>query len=1117
MRPVRLELNGFAGFRAPTVVDFTDADYFALVGPTGSGKSTILDALTFALYGSAYRWGRSNAIAYALAPTSNRCTVSLIFDVGSQRYQVAREVRRVGQQIQQKSVSLVQFTDPTATVVEADGPQPEVLAGEIKELNPAIEQLLGLSFDDFCQCVVLPQGDFARFLSANAGARQQILLKLLGAAQYEGIGKRASAQADQAANEVEILNDQLSRHADATPDAEAAAQARVEALEHLAVTIDQLVPQITAAHTSAHAADARADTLRGETALLTSIRTPDGIEELQRQATQAQTAARQARDAADAAAQTLFDATQKAQSGPQRSDLTRTRDRYAEKADLVGRRDGVIAAAERAQEEVAQREQQLKASKDAVDEARRSAEETRERRDHARQTHEKLQQRLQLLAAVRTPDGITDLTSRAAAQGDEAEAAAGQLTAARDAHEQAVRALAAAGDGSRLTDAHQTLDELLDVIGALTDATGELGACAETASRTAAAVADAQARLSAATAALEQAQALAGAAQLRPQLQVGHDCPVCEQNVTTLPPPLSDPALDAAEKARAAAAREHRDLLAQHEDAKTKAADKQRTVDQLTTQRSLLDTRLATLLPGRPAGTDRDCTADRAQLDELTASRDQLTNDEQQARDALQTAQIAHDSAVSIVTELQRELDQARNALHSTLGMVAALDPPTADTDDLTANWAHLEVWARIQTATAERDLEAAAAATTDAEKAHSDATGTREETDRAQADSQTAHTAAVRDAATADLEKTNLAGRLSELDTLLDQAPPEDELTALFEECARLEAAVKTATADAGDTREESKAAAAEKEQWQDRTAKARSELTTSRDTVAALNPPSLDTDDLAAAWAILTDWASRSVSHRQAATARAESDAQSAHAEADQLLERLETLLRDNDLDPHDLGDIPGRAAQAPRIVAVAAERARGHIETIQRSRTNAASIRVKIETARTRQQVAAELARLMRSNRFPQWLANSVLDTLVAGASQSLRQLSGDRFDLSHQKGEFYVIDHFDADSARSVRTLSGGETFQASLALALALSDQLAGLGGATKLESIFLDEGFGTLDADSLQTVADTLENLAQGERMVGVITHVTALAEQIPVQFHVQRDTRTSTVTRQGT
>jgi exonuclease SbcC len=187
------------------------------------------------------------------------------------------------------------------------------------------------------------------------------------------------------------------------------------------------------------------------------------------------------------------------------------------------------------------------------------------------------------------------------------------------------------------------------------------------------------------------------------------------------------------------------------------------------------------------------------------------------------------------------------------------------------------------------------------------------------------------------------------------------------------------------------------------------------------------------------------------------------------------------------------------------------------IQRSLADAAAVQDKIDSARTRQQVAAELARLMRSNKFPQWLADSALDTLVAGASQSLRRLSGDRFDLSHHKGEFYVIDHSDADSQRSVRTLSGGETFQASLSLALALSDQLAGMGGATKLESIFLDEGFGTLDPDSLEMVADTLENLAQGERMVGVITHVTGLAERVPVRFQVHRDPHTSVVTREGT
>jgi len=106
---------------------------------------------------------------------------------------------------------------------------------------------------------------------------------------------------------------------------------------------------------------------------------------------------------------------------------------------------------------------------------------------------------------------------------------------------------------------------------------------------------------------------------------------------------------------------------------------------------------------------------------------------------------------------------------------------------------------------------------------------------------------------------------------------------------------------------------------------------------------------------------------------------------------------------------------------------------------------------------------------------------------------------------------------ADSTRPVRTLSGGETFQASLALALALSRQVASLAasGAAKLESIFLDEGFGTLDETSLDVVAATLENLAAtGERMVGVITHVPALADRIPVRFQVTRSGAKSRIER---
>jgi DNA repair protein SbcC/Rad50 len=143
---------------------------------------------------------------------------------------------------------------------------------------------------------------------------------------------------------------------------------------------------------------------------------------------------------------------------------------------------------------------------------------------------------------------------------------------------------------------------------------------------------------------------------------------------------------------------------------------------------------------------------------------------------------------------------------------------------------------------------------------------------------------------------------------------------------------------------------------------------------------------------------------------------------------------------------------------------------------------------------------------------------VDSLVEFASANLAGLSGGQFDLTHSEGEFYVIDHADADSRRSVRTLSGGETFQASLALALALSSQMSSLpaAGGARLDSIFLDEGFGTLDPETLDVVASTLETLAQDDRMVGVITHVAALAERVPVRFHVARDAKTSTVVREG-
>ena len=162
---------------------------------------------------------------------------------------------------------------------------------------------------------------------------------------------------------------------------------------------------------------------------------------------------------------------------------------------------------------------------------------------------------------------------------------------------------------------------------------------------------------------------------------------------------------------------------------------------------------------------------------------------------------------------------------------------------------------------------------------------------------------------------------------------------------------------------------------------------------------------------------------------------------------------------------------------------------------------------------------LGTLLRSDRFERWLCQEALDSLVGAASETLLQLSGGQYELQRgERNDLVVIDHNDAGTQRPVNTLSGGETFQASLALALALSSQVVALsGGRRDLNSMFLDEGFGTLDDTTLDTVAATLERLAgDSDRMVGIVTHVAALAERVPVQFAVRRDGASSRVRRVG-
>ncbi len=140
-------------------------------------------------------------------------------------------------------------------------------------------------------------------------------------------------------------------------------------------------------------------------------------------------------------------------------------------------------------------------------------------------------------------------------------------------------------------------------------------------------------------------------------------------------------------------------------------------------------------------------------------------------------------------------------------------------------------------------------------------------------------------------------------------------------------------------------------------------------------------------------------------------------------------------------------------------------------------------------------------LRGDAFQDYLLSQVQAKLARRASHILREVTAGRYDLWLEAGEYQVHDAWHASELRHAKTLSGGETFIASLALALALSDTIAG----NALGALFLDEGFGTLDADTLDAVASVLESLTREGRMVGVITHVEALTARLPARLTVSK------------
>ena len=139
----------------------------------------------------------------------------------------------------------------------------------------------------------------------------------------------------------------------------------------------------------------------------------------------------------------------------------------------------------------------------------------------------------------------------------------------------------------------------------------------------------------------------------------------------------------------------------------------------------------------------------------------------------------------------------------------------------------------------------------------------------------------------------------------------------------------------------------------------------------------------------------------------------------------------------------------------------------------------------------------------------------DRIIARANTRLMVMTGGQYEMKRCRGssnlrsqsglELDVIDHYNG-SERSIRTLSGGESFQASLSLALGLADEIQASAGGIRLDTMFVDEGFGSLDSESLEQAVQALAGLAESKRLVGIISHVDELKNRIDRQIVVKKE-----------
>lgn len=1122
MRLHRLEMVAFGPFAETTVVDFDalGADgLFLLHGQTGAGKTTVLDAIAFALYGRVPgARGESKRLHSDHASPQTPPRVELEATLGGRRVLLTRspeferpKLRGTGTRIEQ----------PKAALAWLDG-QSENLS-RIPDIGEVVTRLLGMSADQFFQVVLLPQGDFARFLRAENEEREKLLEKLFdtqrfGAAeQWLAERRRASeAQLAQHSRNVENLIVQVAVTAGIAATETVGPLEAVEWSQDLLIAARAELSTATAelelrrkesTHADALAEEERrsAELRRRMTAAQQQLdeyaatadrRTADEAElDRARRAApvaaaldEARTAVRAARHRDNETARATLRLRQLVSEPASRDipgielvqdtvgadeDVTGTAERssveaplngaVAAAADTVGTKEadssGVESIGDDAQDAVADSVVGERDSRDAdLDAAIRRWSAKLGTLDEVRADATAAQQLSAELAELRAEDAelgeVSVRLTRRRAELPQSVAAA--ETRSREASEARAALPGLTADCERLQAAASAAVELAKRRTALDHARVEL----ETA-RTA--------HLDAKERVLQlRERRLAGmAAELAGRLAEGQPCTVCG---SVDHPDPARPAPSAVSKdAEDAAAAEEQAAEAVRDRALATITGIERDIEALIARGG--DTDQVELAAALRTATDRYTdAADLAhQVEPAAAELTRLRAEESRLHDELRATETTRGAITTRIAAAETRLHELDGRIRAAAGADQAIDRRRNRLESL------------IAAATALRDARAAAAS------AWAQAITIAQRVEKLALEAGFVPEAVIAASAAGTRLGQQLVG---------DPSPQRTPEQAGRTPTASPEQAARTPEAH-GERR-----------------------LGTGQGIHADTTPPEVVA--LLAEYAKVVAEASR--------TPQRLDQLEEALLAADRLRAHAEAVLAEPEIqaaaatEPRDLAALHEavRVARAGLDVAVAAHaEASARVSGLEELSGQLWAAVDMVAPAQRQHEELAALAEVVagrgannRRMSLRSYVLAARLEEVALAGSVRLRRMSGGRYEFVHtdkagprgRRGGLGLDIRDDYTGAiRPAKTLSGGETFMASLALALGLADTVAAESGGVVLDTLFIDEGFGGLDADTLDAVMGVLDELRAGGRVVGIVSHVDEMRQRIPSRLHVIR------------